>query len=107
MPRRRRNRYKFTGKTHSKKAIITTIFSSLHLLVFTHVIRRAAESAEGLSLYYGSLGCILLVLSLAAVVFAIQSEREEESFKIFPHIATFLSVLVLVCWAGTYIWGLM
>ena len=70
-------------------------------------INKAAKSETGLSQYYGSLGCVLLVVGIASLVLAIQSNMEEESFKLFPHIATILSILVILCWAGTYISGLM
>lgn len=107
MPRRRRNRYKFTGKSQSKKGIIATIVAATELFVYFNVISKAAGSEDGLSQYYGSLGCAFIIFSIAAAVIAIQSEMEEESFKIFPHLATFLSLLAVICWAGTYIWGLM
>lgn len=107
MPGRRRNRYKFTGKSHSKKGIIISVASAAQLVAFISIINKAARSEAGLSQYYGSLGCVLFVVGIASLVLAIQSNMEEESFKLFPHIATILSILVILCWAGTYISGLM
>lgn len=107
MPRKRRNRYKFTGKTHSKKGILISAASAVQLVIFLLIIKKASATELGLSEYYGSLGCVLLVFSVASLVLAIQSEMEEESFKMFPHLALLLSVLAIVCWGGTYISGLV
>ena len=36
-----------------------------------------------------------------------QSLREEDSFQLFPRLGLGLTLLDMVCWIGTYIWGFL
>lgn len=63
--------------------------------------------AGSLSTYYGSAGVMAMLISLAGVVLAVQSLREEDSFRLFPRLGLFFSVVNLVCWAGTYAMGFL
>ena len=46
-----------------------------------------------------------MLASVVVVVVAAGSLREEDSFRLFPRLGLFLSVVNIVCWAGTYVMG--
>ncbi len=104
---RRRERFKFTEKTHSLIGIVATIVAALLLIAYLVVLRLAFFSEVGLSLYAGSVGVVAMVLALCCLGFSIKSLREENSFMLFPRIALLLSILTVVCWVGTYVMGFL
>ncbi len=105
--RRKRNRYKFTEKTHSKKAIVSGIIALVSLIVYLVFLRLASGSYGNLSMYYGSVGILAMVLAIVALVLSISSLFEEDSFKNIPRVSTVISILALICWVGTYIRGFL
>jgi hypothetical protein len=104
--RRRRGSYKFTEKTHSKRGIVATILAGVLLLWFLVFVELAFRADGTLSAYYGSAGVMAMLLSVVVLVVAAGSLKEEDSFQLFPRLGTFLSLLTMVCWIGTYVWGL-
>lgn len=103
--RRRRKSYKFTEKTHSKRGLIATLLATL-LLVWYVVFVEIAFRADGqLSTYYGSAGVMAMLVSVIVLVIAVGSLKEEDSFMLFPRLGLFLSLVGMICWIGTYIWG--
>ncbi|MBO5259520.1 MAG: hypothetical protein J6B26_03935 [Agathobacter sp.] len=105
--KRRRNHYKFTEKTHSKKGIGAMILAILLVAGYIGVIGLSFKSGGALSAYFGTVGVSALILAVAAFVMAIQSLLEEDSFKSFPRAALGLSVLAIICWGGTYVIGFL
>lgn len=103
--RRRRNRFKFTEKKHSKKGIITLILSGILLILHLVFIHLAFKSEGTLSMYFGSAGVFATLCSIVVFVFSVQSTREEDSFSLFPRLSFGVSILNLVCWIGTYVNG--
>lgn len=104
---RRGNYFKFTGKTHSKKGIAAFILSALLLVVYGLIVGLAYLDDGGLSMYYGSIGICALIVSFVSFVLAVQSLGEENSFQFFPRIATFVSIITLAGWVGTYVLGFL
>lgn len=102
---RRRERFKFTEKTHSKRGIVTFAVSTLLLVIYIIFLNMAFRGDGSLSMYFGSVGVLALVLVVCCVIFSIQSLREEDSFMLFPRLALIMSVLALLCWGGTYAYG--
>lgn len=103
--RRRRGSYKFTEKTHSKRGIAATVLAGLILAWYLAFVVLAFRSDGGLSAYFGSAGVMAVLLSIVVLVVAAGSLKEEDSFKLFPRLSSFLSVLGLLCWGGTYVLG--
>ena len=105
--RRRRSRYKFTEKTHSKKgmgAIAVAVILIVMLVVF---IYKAYKGDGNLSTYYGSAGVLALILSIIDLAIAISSTKEETSFMLFPSIAVVTSIISVLCWGGMYVAGFL
>ena len=105
--RRRRNSYKFTEKTHSKRGIISLSISAVLVLLYVVFVFLAFRGAGTLSTYYGSVGVLAMLISVGALVISIMSLFEEDSFKIFPRLGFMASVLAVVCWLGTYVMGVV
>ena len=103
--RRRRGSYKFTEKTHSKRGMAATVLAVLLLVWYLVFVILAFRSNGGLSAYFGSAGVLAVLLSIVVLVVAVGSLKEEDSFKLFPRLSSFLAVLGLVCWGGTYVLG--
>ena len=105
--RRRRGSYKFTQKTHSKRGIAATVLAGLLLVWYLAFVVLAFRSDGGLSAYFGSAGVMAVLLSIVVLVVAAGSLKEEDSFKLFPRLSSFLAALGLLCWGGTYVLGFL
>lgn len=103
---RRRKRFQFTERKHSKKGIAASILSAAELVAYGIIVAQAFRTDGGLSAYYGSAGICLLVFSVVLVVLAVQSMMEEDSYLLFPRLALILSILAALCWGATYALGL-
>lgn len=103
--RRRSNNYKFTEKTHSKKGIAALVLSILLEGLYAVVIAMSFYTGGSLSMYYGSIGVFAILFSLTAFILAVQSMREENSFRLFPRAALIVSLVTLFSWGGTYAIG--
>ena len=102
-----RRGYKFTEKTHSKRAIWTFAGASVLLAVYGVFVYMAYKGNGGLNMYFGSVGVIAMILSLVNFGFAITTLKEEDSFMIFPRLSTVASTLAVVEWIGTYVIGFL
>ncbi len=105
--RRRRNRYKFTEKTHSKKGIAAFVVAILLVALYIGIVMSAFHGNGNLSTYHGSIGVLAMFVSIVTIVLSIQSMREEDSFQLFPRLALVASILAAVSWIGTYVMGFM
>lgn len=103
--RRRRRDYKFTEKKQSKRGIAALILALLSLAVFAAVIVNSYWNRGNGSMYLGSAGVASMLLGLVALVLAIKSLREENSFKLFPYAATVSSFLAAGVWITLYVAG--
>lgn len=105
MARRKRNSYKFTEKTHSKRAIVSLSIAGGSLLMYLIFIYLSYKVGGNLSAYYGSFGFLAMIGAVSALVISLPTLKEEDSFTLFPKLALATSVLSTLCWIGTYISG--
>ncbi len=104
---KRRERFKFTEKRHSKKGIITMCAAIVLLMIWSLFLIFSYRTAGMLSMYYGSAGVLALIMSVLNFIFSVQSLFEENSFQFFPRIAVILSFLALAGWGTTYAFGFL
>lgn len=104
---RRRRNYKFTEKSHSKKGILSFLLSLGLVGSYLVFIYLSFHQAGALSVYYGSAGVLLMLVSVIVFFVSIYSLVEEDSFKKFPRLAVLTSGIAVVVWLGTYIIGFM
>ncbi len=105
--RRRRSSYKFTEKTHSKKALVSGMMAAASLIMYLVFIFLSYNAGGQLSAYYGSFGFLAMIIALTALSMSIPTLKEEDSFLLFPRIAVAESSLATLLWVGTYILGIM
>ena len=80
------------------------LFFAVWYLVF---LKLAFQGGGSLSAYYGSAGVVAMIATFVVLVIAAKSLREEDSFQLFPRLGLGLTLLDMVCWIGTYIWGFL
>ena len=104
---RRRRGYKFTEKTQSKKGILALALSGISIAIFVAVVFNSFQNRGSGSMYLGSAGVASLLLGCVAFVLAVQSLREENSFRLFPYLSTVCSFLITGVWIALYVAGIM
>lgn len=103
--RRKRNRFKFTEKKHSRKGIACLAIASILLVIFIVFLEMAYSNSKAVNTYYASAGVFVMLCSIVVFVFSAQSIKEEDSFPLFPRLSFGISLLTMICWLGTYING--
>lgn len=103
--RRHRSGYKFTDKTQSKRGIFSLVLAVISIIIFVTVIMTSFYNRGNGSMYLGSAGVSSMLLSVVALVSALFSLREENSYKLFPYLATALSFLAAGVWIALYVIG--
>lgn len=105
--RRRKRNYKFTEKTQSKRGIAALVLAIISIVIFVVVVVEASNSGGNGNMYLGSAGVTSMFVSLVALVLAIKSMMEKESFKLFPYLGLFCSILSAGIWVLLYIAGFL
>ena len=105
--RRRRRSYKFTEKTHSKRAMISFGLASVSLVTYLVFVYLSYQAAGQLSAYYGAFGVLAMLLAIVSLGLSITTLKEEDSFTFFPRLAMITSVLSTLLWVGNYVQGFM
>lgn len=105
--RRRRRNYKFTEKKQSKQGIAAFVLAVISLSVFAFVVADSFHNRGSGSMYLGSAGVASMLIGVVSFVLAVKSLREENSFKLFPYLATVTSFLITGIWIALYVVGMM
>ncbi len=105
--RRQKRNYKFTEKTQSKRGIASLFTAIVSMAIFAAVVVDSFWNRGSGSIYLGSIGIFSMLLAVTALVLAVGSLREENSFKLFPYLATFFSFLTTGVWVALYVLGFM
>lgn len=105
--RRRRRSYKFTEKTHSKRAMISFGLAAVTLVTYLVFVYLSYQAAGQLSTYYGGFGVLAMLVAIVSVGLSITTLKEEDSFALFPRLAMITSVLSTLLWVGNYVQGFM
>lgn len=105
MRKKKRTSYKFTEKKHSKRGIRSLGMALISIIIGISVIIISFRHAGNAGVYVGSAGLFSLMLSFVALITGIRSLKEEESYKIFPGLGTFLSAAAFISWLAIYIAG--
>lgn len=103
--KRRRRGYKFTEKTQSKRGMLALALALVSLAIFVAVIFQSYQDGGNGSMYLGSAGVSAMIVSVGAIGLAIASLREENSFKLFPYLATVFSFCAMGIWIALYVSG--
>lgn len=102
---RKRRSYKFTEKTHSKKAMVSAGMAGISEIMYLVFVYLSFKQAGMLSTYFGGFGVLAMAMAVVALVLAATTFKEEDSFPLYPTIAMGISILASISWVGTYILG--
>lgn len=105
MRNRRRRNYKFTEKTQSKRGMLALTLAVASIAALVAVVMNSFWHQGSGSMYLGSVGVFSMLLGMVAFVIAVRSLKEENSFKLFPYLATISSFLVSGVWIALYVAG--
>lgn len=89
------------------RGIFSFLLACISAGIFAAVVWCAYQSRGSVNLYLGSAGVASMLLGVLAFILAIMSLREENSFKIFPYLATLSSFLVTGVWITLYVVGFL
>lgn len=107
MFRKKRRSYKFTGKTHSKKAIAICALAVVTLAAYLVFVYLSYRAGGQLSAYYGGFGVLTMLVAVVVLCLSFTTLNEENSFQFFPRMAVFTSVVSALLWIGTYVGGFL
>lgn len=107
MLRKKRRSYKFTEKTHSKKAVAVWMTALLTLAAYLDFVYLSYRAAGQLSAYYGGFGVMIMLVAVVALGMSFTTLNEEDSFQLFPRMALLTSMVSAVLWIGTYVAGFL
>lgn len=99
-------KYKFTEKTHSKRALLSVIAAAASIGIFALTIIYTMATSGGENIYLGAAGIFALLVAIVSFVLAFNALREEDSFRVLPMSAIVLAVIACLLWIATYGIGL-
>ena len=105
--RRKRRSYKFTEKTHSKKAIVSFGMAAVSLVTYWVFVYLSYQAAGQLSTYFGAFGVLAMLVAIVSLGLSITTLKEEDSFTLFPRMAMVTSILSTLLWVVNYVQGFM
>lgn len=105
--RRKRDSYKFTKKKHSRQGIFSCVLSAVTILVMGYLVFYSFHQRGQGNIYLGSIGFLMMILSVASFCLAVKSLGEEDSFKGIPVAAVILSVAAAGAWGSLYVAGFL
>lgn len=107
MRKRRRINYKFTERNHSVKGVVSLIVALLSMIWGMIMIIISFQNKGNGSVYLGSGGVLSLLMAMWAFILAIQSMREEKSYRLFPLTATLVSGVAFFGGISLYVLGFL
>lgn len=100
--------YKFTNKSHSQKAVMSTVFGVLSGVSLIVVIYLAYLNGGNVPINYGIAGILILLFAIVGIVLGVLAAQEKERFRFFAWLGLGLNLAVLagisgILYAGSYL----
>ncbi len=95
----------YTDKKHAVKGIVATVLAVAALILFAVIIYISFKHGGEADMWIGSLALISILLGVVGLVLGLMSFRNENSYKLFAQIGSFLNVFVLLIWGLIYMIG--
>lgn len=83
------------------------LLALVSIAIFTAVTINSFQNRGAGSMYLGSAGVASMLIGIISFVLALGSLREENSYKIFPYLATACSFLITGIWIALYVIGFL
>lgn len=95
----------YTDKKHAVKGIVATALAVAALILFAVIIYISFKHGGEADMWIGSFALISILLGVVGLVLGLMSFRNENSYKLFAQIGSFLNVFVLLIWGLIYMIG--
>ena len=100
--------YKFTNRTHSEKAVMSTVFGMLSGVSLIVVIYLTYLNGGNAPVNYGIAGILILLFAIVGLVLGVLAAQEKERFRFFAWLGIGLNFAVLagisgILYAGSYL----
>ena len=105
MHRKKRRRKIYTDKKHAVKGIIATFLAIAALIIFGILVYISFKSRGEAGIIIGSLALISILLGAVGLILGLMSFKEENKYKLFSYIGSFVNVFVLLLWGLIYMIG--
>ena len=105
--RRRRRKFKFSGKKQYPKGIASFGIGLVSDICLFAAIRLAFIKNGTLSMYAGSIGIVAFALALTALILGISVLKDDEAYKLFPGFGVACGGIATLSWIGIYILGIL
>ena len=105
--RKRRERAKFSGRTHSKRGLISFAFGIIAVIAFLSMINYAFLLKGQASEYLGSAGIFIFMFAVVGLVLGIKGLREEDVYKMAPALGTLLNTLSIIVLVTVFVMGIL
>lgn len=107
MVKRKKEVFKFSGRKHSIRGLISVIFGGITLiaLILLSVISSLSGGYGGLIL--GIIGMVLFVISITGFILGIKSCREKEIFYTAPVVGMVLNGFLSIVFFVLYMIGII
>ncbi len=93
---KRKKSYIFTKKSHSNKAIFSTILGGISLVSMAVVVYLSYLQADNGGREYGAAGLFMTLFALIGLVLGVLAANEKERYKLFIVLGIVLNLLVLI-----------
>jgi uncharacterized membrane protein len=103
--RKKKQRYKFTDKKHSRQGILSSVLGTLALLLLSGVAITAYLQSGQAGKEIALLGFLALLLACVGLYHGVRSLKEEDSYPLFPWIGSGLNGILLIAFVLIYVLG--
>lgn len=104
---KKRNRYKFTEKKHSRRGMLACVLAAASIFALVYLVSESFLQGGNGSVYLGSAGILALVVAVVSFVQAVKSLREEDTFRGIPVASMALSLVAAGAWIALYTVGFL
>lgn len=105
--KKRRERAKFSGRTHSKNGIASFSLGVVLSVMLVMLIDYTFAIAGTASLYIGSAGVFITLLSIVGFIFGIRGLKEEDVYKLSSSLGTLLNTIVFAALVAIFVLGIL
>lgn len=101
----RSNKYKFSVKTHSVKAIFSVLLGVISFVMLMVSFYLSWQNRGNLGIMIGVFGIIACMVSIIGFIMAFTSLRKKDVHLHFPLIGIVLNVVLIIVYVTIYVMG--
>jgi len=102
----KKNKLHFSGRTHSKKGIASTVMAGIAWIVFLALCVCSTGTGGNADIKAGILGLVDVVFCVAGMMTAFKGFQERDVFFVFPGIGMGMNGILVVIYVVLYFMGM-